>query len=584
MSSLSARVSAAVFACALLTACEAPLPMPVPPQVPPPSHVAAVATPAAEPEMEMSGPPQTVAQWAHGAMLFDNLGDFHRGIDTASPEAQKYFDQGMRLLWAFNHDESTRSFARAAQLDPKCAICYWGVALTVGPNYNVPVMAASRAKVAYEALLLARQSAAQATPVEQGLIQALSYRYKDVQALDPSNEGPLLVAYADAMRGVASKYPDDVDAQVLFAEALMNVNAWKLWGLDGKPAAGTLEIVATLEAALKRDPSHPGANHYYIHTMEASPNPEKALAAAERVGSMMPGAGHLVHMPAHIMQRVGRYEDAAAANRSGAEADKVYLSKTKPLDYYGMYVAHNYQFLAYSAAMEGRKAEALEAARKTAENIPDEMLSAMPGFDWCVTETYPVMLRFGQWDEILAEKAPNPEFKARYGAYLYARTVALAAKKHVDEARATLADLEKASAAMPADYGACFNTGRDVLAVATTIAKARVARAQGHAAESIKLLQAAVALEDKLNYDEPADWFMPVRHLLGAELIAAGKFQFAERVYRNDLKHNPGNGWAFFGLAQALKAQHKTAEAAAITQKFTEAWKHADVTLTASAY
>lgn len=534
--------------------------------------------------MPMSGPPQSVAQWANGAKLFDNLGSFHRKVTTASPEAQKYFDQGMRLLWAFNHDESTRSFAKAAELDPKCGICYWGVALTVGPNYNVPVMAEPRAKVAFEARKLAEANSIAASPVEQALIETLAKRYPDARALDPSNSAPVLTAYADALRRVAKNFPEDVDAQVLFAEAMMNVNAWKLWSLDGKPAPGTLEIVATLEAALKRDPNHPGANHYYIHTMEASPHPEKAVAAAERVGSMMPGAGHLVHMPAHIMQRVGRYEDAAAANRGGAEADKIYLSQTQPPDYYGMYVAHNYQFLAYSAAMEGRKAEAIEAARKTEAFMPDEMLTAMPGFDWCVTLSYPVMLRFGLWDEILAESAPKPDFIARYGAYLYARTVALAAKNRVDEAKASLAELEKTAADMPPDYGACFNTGRDVLAVATAIARARVARAQGHADESIKLLTGAVAMEDKLNYDEPADWFTPVRHLLGAELLATGKFEFAERVFRNDLKHNRGNGWAYFGLAQALKAQHKNAEAATIEKKFAEAWKQADVALTAPAY
>lgn len=532
----------------------------------------------------MAGAPATLADWAQGAMLFDDLGDFHRKVTTSSGEAQKYFDQGMRLLWAFNHDESTRSFAGAAQLDPACAMCWWGVALTVGPNYNVPFMAEPRAKVAWEALQQAQKYAPQTTAVEQALIGALGKRYDGPQPLDPSNETPVLTAYAEAMKGVAKKFPGDLDVQTLYAEALMNLNAWKLWTPDGKPAPGTEEIVATLESVLERDPRHPGANHYYIHTMEASPHPEKAIAAAQRLDGIMPGAGHLQHMPAHIMQRVGRYEDAAAANRKGIAADKAYLAKTRPPDYYGMYVAHNHQFLAYSAAMEGRKAEALEAARTTIEAVPDAVLSMMPGFDWCLTENYPVMLRFGLWDEMLAEPKPNPAFKARTGAYLYARATALAAKGCVGEAQATLAEFEKLAAETPADYGACLNSAKDVFTVAMLIPKARIADAQGNTELAISILQDAVAKEDRLAYDEPADWFFPVRHLLGAELLKAGRAQEAEAVYREDLRRNPDNGWALFGLAQALEAENKVAEAARADEQFRGAWKHADTTLTASAF
>ncbi len=306
-------------------------------------------------------PPSTMAEWADGAQLFDGLGGFHRTVTTSSKEAQNYFDQGMRLLWAFNHDESSRSFAKAAQLDPGCAMCFWGVALTVGPNYNLPMMAEPRAKVAWEALQQAKANASHATPVEQALIGALAARYPDARPLDPSNEGPVLAAYAQAMQSAARNFPDDSDVQTLTAEALMNINAWKLWALDGTPTAGTEAIVALLEGVLAKDPQHPGANHYYIHAIEASPHPERAVAAAERLPGMMPAAGHLEHMPAHIMQRVGRYADAAAANRKGADADLGYFSKTKPPDYYVMYTAHNYQFLAFSTAMQGRKADTLDA-------------------------------------------------------------------------------------------------------------------------------------------------------------------------------------------------------------------------------
>ncbi len=317
----------------------------------------------------MAHQPITVAEWSRGAKLFDDLGNFHRAVTTSSREAQQYFDQGMRLMWAFNHDESTRSFAKAAELDPGCAMCYWGVALTVGPNYNVPFMAEPRAKVAWQASLEARARAPGGTPVEQALIVALGHRYQGAQALDPSNEGPVLRDYADAMRDVAQRFPDDLDVQTLYAESLMNVNPWKLWTPQGQPAPGTEEIVQVLEHVLERDPQHPGANHYYIHAVEASAHPERAVAAAERVPGMMPGAGHLEHMPAHIMQRVGRYEEASEANRRGAAADVKYLAATQPPDYYAMYVAHNYQFLAYSAAMEGRRAETMDAVTKLSSTL-----------------------------------------------------------------------------------------------------------------------------------------------------------------------------------------------------------------------
>lgn len=545
---------------------------------------AAAAAPAPAGHDGHGGPPASIADWAHGALLLDDLGSFHRAITTRSADAQKYFDQGMRMLWAFNHDEATRSFAKAAELDPACAICFWGVSLTVGPNYNIPVMAEPRAKVAWEALQAAQQQASHASPVEQALVAALAKRYRGPQPLDPSNSGPQLVDYANAMRDVAHKFPDDADAQVLFAEAMMDTNAWKLWTVDGKAAIGTPEIEETLEKVLAKHPTHPGANHYYIHTMEASPTPDRALASADRLRGMMPGAGHLQHMPAHILQRVGRYEDAARANREGVTADLAYMSKTPPPDYYGMYFAHNYQFLAYSAAMEGRKAEALEAAKKMRDLIPAEMLLEMPGFDWAVSEVYSTMIRFGAWDAILAEPAPDARLKALTGGYLYARSMALTATGRAADAKAALAQLEALAKDTPPDAAAGFNTTRDILDVAARIARAHIARADGRMDEAITELRKAVAKEDTLAYDEPADWFLPVRHQLGAMLLAQGKAADAEAVYREDLKRNPGNGWALFGLAQALTAQKKTAEAAKVDQQFKEAWKHADVKLTASVF
>ncbi len=528
--------------------------------------------------------PQTLGDWARGARLYDGLGDFHRDVTTSSPEAQKFFDQGMRYLWSFNHDESTRSFAKAAELDPHCAMCFWGVALTVGPNYNLPLMAEPRAKVAWEALEQAKQQASRATAVEQALIGALAKRYDGPRPLDPSNEGPVLTAYADAMAAVAKQFPRDLDVQTLYAESKMNLNAWKLWTPDGKPAPGTRVILATLESVLARDPQHPGANHYYIHAVEASPNPGRGVAAAERLRGMMPAAGHLEHMPAHIFQRVGRYAEAAEANRKGAEADRAYFAKTTPLDYYAVYTAHNYQFLAYSAAMEGRRADAVHAAKQSRTLLSDEMLAMMPGMDWPLSEAYTARLRFGMWDDLLVEEPPNPQLKALSGGYLYARGTALAAKGRVEDAKRVLADLEKLRSELPADAAAGFNSANDVLALAITIVQARIAIAEKHPSQAITLLRQAVAKEDKLAYDEPSDWFFPVRHLLGAELLKAGKAKEAEAVYRADLKRNPKNGWALYGLSEALRAQKKTAEAAKVEQQFREVWKNADVTLVASAF
>lgn len=553
------------------------------PAAPPPAAAPAGASAGHD---HGGGPPQTLADWAHGAKLFADLGTFHRKVTTSSAEAQQYFDQGMRLMWAFNHDESTRSFAQATVLDPACALCDWGVAFTVGPNYNVTMMAEPRAKVAWEALQLAQKNASnsKAAPVEQALIAALAKRYPNAQALDPSNAGPVLVDYANAMRDVAKQYPDDLDVQVLYAESRMTTNAWKLWTSDGKPAIGTTDIETTLERVLAKDPTHPGANHYYIHTMEASPTPERALAAAERLRGMMPAAGHLQHMPAHILQRVGRYAEASQANRDGATADLAYLGAAQPPDYYPMYFAHNYQFLAYSAAMEGRKAEAIEAATKMRDLLPVDMFLTMPGFDWSVSEVYSTMLRFGAWDAVLAEPAPDARLKALTAGYHYARAIALAAKGRLDDAKAALGELDKIAAATPADAGAGLNMAKDVFAVASLVAQGEIARASGRTDEAIARFREAVAKEDRLAYDEPADWFVPVRHQLGAVLLAAGKAREAEATYREDLVRHPKNGWALFGLAQALRAEHKDAEAAAVDRDFTDAWKRADVKLKGSVF
>jgi tetratricopeptide (TPR) repeat protein len=530
------------------------------------------------------GVPTSVAEWAHGARLFEGLGDFHRSVTTSSPEAQQYFDQGMRLLWAFNHDEATRSFARSAELDPGCAACFWGVALTVGPNYNLPGMEQARARVAAEALQKAREQAPHASAVEQGLIEALTTRYPTSEPLDPASLEPVTRAYANAMRELAQRFPQDLDVQTLSAEAAMNVHAWKLWSPDGQPTEGTPEIEARLESVLRRDPGHPGANHYYVHAMEASPHPEKALAAAERLPGMMPAAGHLEHMPAHIEQRVGHYEQAAEANRRGIVADRAYFAATSAPDYYAMYLAHNYAFLAFSAAMEGRKAETLAAVQSVLSVVPLEMVIAMGDSGWNLSQPYAALVRFGLWDEAIALGPPDARAPGLTAAYLYSRGVALAARGRLEDARAALAQLHQLAATTPNGAQAGFNTLHGVLAVAEPIVAARIAASEQRNDEALTLLRQAVAAQDELAYNEPADWFFPARHLLGAQLLIAGRAAEAERIYRDDLVRNPANGWALYGLAAALRAQGKSGDAAQVNRRFEAAWRHADVRLQSSAF
>jgi tetratricopeptide (TPR) repeat protein len=528
--------------------------------------------------------PETLAGWAKGAQLFDGLGTFHRKITTRSPLAQKYFDQGMRLLWAFNHDEATRSFAKAAKIDPSCASCYWGVALTLGPNYNMPMMSSARGRVGWEALRKARSNARRATPVERALIAAVAKRYRGVEEVDPSNSKPLLGAYVEAMRAVAAKYPNDLDVQTMYAEGLMNTNPWKLWNEDGTANPGTDQIVSTLRSVLEKDPNHPGANHYYIHAVEASQHPDLAIRSAEVLNGMMPSAGHLEHMPAHILQRVGRYEEAAEANRKGAAADLAYIKATAPPDYYPMYLIHNFQFLGSAAGMEGRRAEAITALKKARAHIPDDLLFGMPGLDWSASFVYDGYVKFGMWDEMLAEPAPSPRLPGATISYLQSRASALAAKGRVDEAKAELAKSAQAISAVPEEATQGNNQAKPLYDVGQLKAEARIAGAEQRRDEAVRLLAEAVSLEDKLAYNEPSDMIFPTRHLLGAGLLAAGRPGEAEAVYREDLRRNPKNGWAYFGLSQALAAQKRDAEAAAARGQFEQAWQRADIQLASGAF
>jgi tetratricopeptide (TPR) repeat protein len=517
------------------------------------------------------------------AVLLDGLGSHHQAITTTSREAQAYFDQGLRLVYAFNHLEAERAFREAARLDPACAMCYWGIALTQGTNYNSPTDA-GRETVAYGAIQQALANRGKATPREQALVEALARRH----AADPKAErAPLDRAYADAMREVVRRFPDDLDAATLFADSLMNLRPWDLWEPDGRPKPGTGEIVETLERVLARSPDHPGANHLYIHAVEASPNPRRAEAAADRLRPLMPAAGHVVHMPSHIYWRVGRYDDAYRVNVAAAAADRAYIARRPPSPEYRMgYYPHNLDFVWHAASMEGRSAETLRAAREFADAIPAEAHAQMGG----QMETAPaapilVLVRFGRWEDALRQPEPPASMPYVRGAWRYARGVAFAATGRRAEAERELAELRGVIAAVPAERGlAQFFTARDMLELAADVLAGEIAARSGDTDTAVRHLLKAVATQDGHWFTEPPPWYYPVRHSLGAALLAGGRPAEAEAVYRDDLARNPENGWALFGLAQSLRAQGKADEAARVDARFRRAWARADVTLTGSRF
>lgn len=534
-------------------------------------------TRAQEPAPTLSAP---LAQAAREARRIDGLGGYHRPVATTVPAAQDFFDQGMRLYWAFNHGEAFRSFARAAELDPRCTLCFWGAALSLGPNYNMPMMPES-ARAASDALDRASALAPSAPPVERELVKALSVRYAGSRPMDAKEAERHNHAYADAMRGVAKAFPKDVEVQALFAESMMILNPWKLWAHDGTPAPGTNEIVATLEGALAQDVTHPGANHLYIHAVEGSKDPGRGVPAADRLGPMMPNAGHLVHMPGHIYQRVGRYGDAAQANRLAIEADRRYMeaiAPRRPPAAYGMYLAHNHQFLAAAAAMQGRSAEAIDATRHAAP-IVAAMAEHMPPFSFYAAHPHVTMARFEKWSDVLAEPLPDQRFATALGLAHYARGLALLATGRTDDAKQELSALNAIARDVSPDERAMNNKAVDLLAIATLVLEGKIAENTGDVKTGVARLEEAVRREDALSYDEPPDWWYPVRHDLGAMLLRANQPREAEQVFRADLVVNPQNGWSLSGLAKSLAAQGKKEEASTAVADAKAAWKDADMPL-----
>ncbi|QEG36889.1 tetratricopeptide repeat protein [Bythopirellula goksoeyrii] len=517
-----------------------------------------------------------------GTNLYQGFTGYNRKVTTNSAEAQQWFDQGIQLLYGFNHDEAIRSFEKAAEIDPACAMAWWGSAYARGLHINNPEMKEEQSKLAYEAAQKAVAALDDETPVEQALVRAVEKRYAWPV---PEDRIPLDQAYADAMETVWHQFPEDPDVGALFAESLMNLQPWDLWTADEVPKGRTLEILAVLEGTLAKTPQHPGANHFYIHAIEASPWPEKGLDSAERLIAMVPGSGHLVHMPSHIFIRTGRYADATAANERAINADEKYFSLSPPPDFYSIYFLHNIHFLAYAAMMEGKYQVAMEAARKIEQDVPQDFLREYVTLaDGFMTTPQHVMIRFGKWEEILAEPEP-PEWRLFSRAERhYARSVAYSALGKTEQAQQELELLDQVASQLTDEWEMGNNSAKEVIAVARKMAAGELAYRKGDSEQAFALLREAVEMEENLSYDEPPGWMQPVRHALGALLLADDRHAEAEEVYRADLVRHPNNSWSLLGLQQSLQEQGDTVEAKLLASLVAEAWKHADVAPVASCY
>jgi tetratricopeptide (TPR) repeat protein len=516
------------------------------------------------------------------APLFDDLGSYHRPVTTASKEAQRYFDQGLVLYFGFNHEEAARSFAAAAELDPESPMAPWGIALSVGPNINNPSMDEAASRTAHEALEKALSLVEKASPVERGLIEALASRYAWPP---PEDRAPLDSAYAEAMRELWRAHPEDPDVGVLYAEALMDLRPWDLWTSDGRKQPGTGEVIETLETLIDIAPHHPFPHHLYIHTMEASPYPEKALASADRLRDLVPGAGHLVHMPGHIYMRLGRYDEVVKANQRAIEADLRYVDRVGRQGFYTFYRAHNYHFLAYAAMFEGRKEEAMRAARNMVAEIPLELARRYPDFlDGFIPVPIHVMVRFGLWNQILDEPRPPEDLLATTAFWRYGRTVALSVLGRVEEAAREMEAFRAACEDVPESRLIGNNTARVVLQIGLPMAEGELEYRRGNYDRAFELLREAVRRDDQLRYDEPWGWMQPARHSLGALLLEQDRLEEAEAVYREDLRIHPANGWALHGLAECLRRTGREKEAAEATALYEISWARSDIRIPGSCY
>ena len=517
------------------------------------------------------------------APRLQDLGDHKFPVTTNSARAQLFINQALMLVYGFNHAEAIRSFREAARLDPDCAMAYWGMALALGPNINME-MAPEAEPQAYELIQKAMALKKNTSEKEKDYIDALSVRYTGAETTD---RAALDQGYAEAMRELHNRYPADLDAATLYAEAVMDLRPWNYWTRDKQPYPETREVLRVLDSVLKRHPNHPGAIHLYIHTVEYA-RPELAEAGAERLWKLAPGAGHLVHMPSHIFRRIGRYDDASKSNEDAIAADEDYITQCRAQGVYPLaYYPHNIHFLWDSATMEGRSRTAIEAARKAASKIPEGAWREVPLLHQFLIAPLFAYTRFGEWDLILNEPRPAPDSLFWTGVWHYARGLAFTAKGNLDEASMELNSLGRISAEKSLDgYRVTFsrNGAKAILEIASEVLAGELAAKQGNYDQAIAQLHRAALLEDNLIYNEPPDWHVPVRQSLGAVLLAAGRSAEAEAIYWQDLEQNRENGWSLFGLMQSLRAQGKNEQAVAVEKRFIKAWQGADVSLTASRF
>ncbi|MFT6040969.1 MAG: tetratricopeptide (TPR) repeat protein, partial [Gammaproteobacteria bacterium] len=521
-------------------------------------------------------------QTSAGTYRYEGFGNFERSIATSSSEAQEYFNQGMQLLYGFNHDEAIRSFHQAALLDPETPMPWWGIAYANGININDPAMSAQRSLDARAAADKAMDLIETASPSERALIYAVNARY---ELPIPDDRGPLDQAYATAM-GVAYRgHPNDVDIASLYADALMNLQPWDYWENDGKPKGRATEIMEVLETAMELDPSHPGANHFYIHAAEASQDPDRAVPAADRLRSLVPGSGHLVHMPSHIYIRVGRYSDAVDSNRAAVKADRAYFATAPAPAMYAIYYAHNLHFLAYAAMMSGRYEDAMTAARSLEAEMPKDALRDFAGLaEGIMPTTFHVLIRFGEWEQILLEPEYEDWRLVSVATRFYARSIANSALGRTGEARKEMALFFQAVNEIPDEWYVFNNQIAKVMPIATAMIEGELLYREGRFEEAFATLRLGIEAEDALVYDEPPAWMLPVRHALGALLMGDSRFEEAEAVYLEDLKRNRNNGWALLGLQKSLEGQGRDGEAKALDGKLEAAWIDADVTPQSSCY
>ena len=518
------------------------------------------------------------------APKLEGLGDYHFAVTTKSPESQQFFDQGLRLTYGFNHSEALRAFKEAVRLDPQNAMGYWGWALVLGPNLNLPMLP-EVAPQAYRAIQRAEALKDRISEREYAYIEALATRYSD----DPmASRRSLDRAYARAMEKLVKRYPDDLDAATLYAASLMNLSPWDYWNLDGSPKGRTAEILATLQSVVDRNPRHAGALHYHIHAVEAV-HPKRGEKQADMLGGLMPGAGHMVHMPSHIYMRLGRFTDSYEANHRAVEADEGYITQCRsqgiyPLNYY----PHNIHFMAWSAMFQGRPGEALDAARKIVEKVPPE-LSADKN-TWALYETFLsqpmfVMVRFGMWDAMLAEPKPNIDSKFMTGIWHYGRAISYIHNRQPEKARQELRALSVCREAIgKEEHYIGFATSQKLMTIAEETVRGELAYSKGDLLAGLAHLERAVRLEDSLRYNEPPDWYFPLRHFLGAMLLEAGRPDEAEVVYAADLRKNPENGYSLFGMKVALEQQGRSEDALAVARRFDRAWADATHELTSSRF